>query len=280
MNWLTRIACRDFVVKQLLLAGVVAALAGCDKVEYHPYDGRISGATDINARNISKIESSCDGKDTVRFAVISDTQRYYDETHDLVKAINSRNDVDFVIHLGDLTDFGTTKEFQWMRDELQELSMPYVCLIGNHDCLGTGDYVFGKIFGDVNFSFTAGHVKFVCLNTNSREYDYTTAVPDFTFLHDEIASDSADAKVTATVVAMHAKPNSEQFDNNVKQIFENEIRKFKNLLFCLNGHEHRVTSEDVFNDGLIYYGCGDASDRSYLFFTICGSAYTYDVVEI
>ena len=33
-------------------------LTGCDLIDYHPYDVRISGETDVNAHNIEQIEAS------------------------------------------------------------------------------------------------------------------------------------------------------------------------------------------------------------------------------
>ena len=53
-----------------------------------------------------------------------------DETEDFVKEINKRNDIDFVIHGGDMSDFGLTKEFLWQRDIMNGLNVPYVALIG------------------------------------------------------------------------------------------------------------------------------------------------------
>ena len=38
--------------------------------------------------------------------MISDTQRWYNSTEDVVKALNARGDIDFVIHGGDQSDFG------------------------------------------------------------------------------------------------------------------------------------------------------------------------------
>lgn len=253
-------------------------LLGCRKFEYHPYDGRISGQTGINARNISKIEETCRDKDSICFAVISDTQRYYDETKELVCAINGMDSVDFVINLGDITDFGETKEFVMMRDVLGKLKKPYVCLIGNHDCLGTGKHVFRTIYGKENFAFTAGATRFVCINTNSREYDYTTAVPDFAFLKTQ--TDSFPPNVANTVVAMHAAPGSEQFDNNIAELFEERIRRFPNLMFCLNGHAHHVTFDILFNDGVVYYGCANAARRSILVFKVGKKGFTRYVVEL
>ena len=158
-------------------------LSACDIIDYHPYDARLDGTHDINARNMTRIEQACAGKKALKFVLISDTQRWYDETYEAVKSINARTDIDFVVHCGDLSDFGVTKEFEQQRDILEKLKVPYVVLLGNHDCLGTGADTFRWMFGDPNFSFNAGDTHFLCINTNAFEYDYSTVVPDFGYQH-------------------------------------------------------------------------------------------------
>ena len=70
-----------------------------------------------------------------------------------------------------MTDFGLTKEFQWQRDIMQKLDVPYVVIIGNHDCLGTGVSSYEKIFGAL-ISRSSPPVSSSCaLNTNSMEFD-------------------------------------------------------------------------------------------------------------
>ncbi len=244
------------------------SLSGCDLLDTHPYDANVDGACDINSRNMEQIEKNCAGRNEMRFAVISDTQRWYDETADLVKNINKRGDIDFVIHCGDLTDFGVTKEFEWMRRELEKFDMPYVCLLGNHDCLGNGIVVYRKMFGDENFSFTAGDTHFVCLNTNGLEFDYSEPVPDFQFIkHDQEAINS-DTTIRRTVVAMHAMPNSDQFSENLAELFQQEIMRYPGLDFCLCGHDHTTSIEYPFNDNFPYYRCGAAKKRSYFVITL------------
>lgn len=123
--------------KILIFSVLIFSLCSCELIDIHPYDGKIDGQTNLNSNNIAKIESLFANRDTIRFAVISDTQRWYDETEDEMASINRRGDIDFVIHCGDMTDFGVTKEFEWQRDILQKLRMPYVVLLGNHDCIGS-----------------------------------------------------------------------------------------------------------------------------------------------
>ena len=167
------------IIPYILAACSLCMVASCDTVfDVHPYDVQIDGDRNLNVTNIQKIEAAVKSKDTIRFAMISDSHQWLDDLKSEVNDINRRSDsLDFVIHCGDLTDFGATREFQWTRDHLQKLKIPFVALLGNHDCLGTGNQSYQKIFGNPDFSFIAGKVKFVCLNTNAIEFDYSRPVP-------------------------------------------------------------------------------------------------------
>ena len=195
-----------------------------------------------------------------------------------VNSINARTDIDFVVHCGDMSDFGATKEFVLQRDIMQRLNVPYVVVIGNHDCLGTGADAYRYIFGDMNFSFNAGNTHFVCLNTNALEYDYSVPIPDFEFIRAD--RENIPASVTHTVAVMHAMPYSEQFNNNVAEIFEQEVMKYPTLRFCLCGHDHSSKVLDLFGDGVSYYECGAAKRREYLVFTLKkDGGHSYEVVR-
>jgi predicted phosphodiesterase len=247
--------------------------------ESHPYDVSISGERDVNNKNISLIEAQTKGKKRLRFAMISDTQRAYDETVDAVNAINARGDIDFVINGGDISDFGVTKEFLMMRDIYNGFQMPNVCVIGNHDHLGSGLDTYRAVFGDTNFAFTAGNVRFICLNTNALEYDYSEAVPNFDFLDNELENLSPD--VEKTIFAMHVAPYNLIFNNNVAKAFEFYINRFPNVQFCLYGHDHTLRVDDLFDDGVLYYQCPDIQKRIYLVFTLHEDSndYDYEAVE-
>lgn len=262
----------------LLLALAGGLLSGCeDWFSYHPYDTRFSGETGINNRNIGKIEEACRNKDTLRFAFTGDTHGWYSDTKDLVASINEHDSVEFVIHGGDLTDTGTTKEFVWQREILAGLEKPYVALIGNHDFLGTGDEVFQKMYGEVDFSFIAARIKFVCLNTNATEYDYMAAVPNFDFMEEQMVADTA--LFDRTIVCMHARPYSSQFNNNVAKAFARYVELFPGIICCLNAHDHALSIDDIYGDSILYYGCESAERRSYFIFTITPGGLSYEVIR-
>lgn len=249
-------------------------LSSCELFEYHPYDTQNFDKTDVNATNIAEISQQDDSSDTLRFVLIGDTQRYYDETQRFVDKINQRNDIDFVIHGGDMTDFGLSKEYKWMYDILNTLNVPFVTLIGNHDVLGHGKNVYLEVFGDYNFSFVSHRTRFVCLNTNALEFDYATPVPDFDYMY-QFVNDTSD--VDQTIVVMHAPPYSDEFNNNSAPMFNYLVEQYKNVRFCVHAHNHRLETNDFFNNGIMYYGCEDISKRSYMVFTVTPDSYSYTV---
>jgi len=250
---------------------------GCNVVDIHPYDCNITGERDINTHHIKEIGQtlSSDVKE-FRFAFVSDTQRWYDETEDVVESINSKG-VDFVIHGGDLSDFGGTKEFLWQRDILNNLDAPWVALIGNHDCLGSGEQAHSVIFGAPNFHFIVGDVLFVCLNTNALEFDYTTPVPDFDYMS-TLLKNLPDS-IKRTVFVMHVRPYADQFNNNVTKVFDHYTREFPEVQFYLFGHEHKLFQTDLFNNDIMWYGTPSINCRQYYIFTLNNEGYSYEVVD-
>ena len=259
------------IMKKYVLILTTCLLSACDGVfDIHPYDVKFSGETGINKKQMAVIESQFKNSDTLRVAFISDTHLWLSDAREQVADVNKRN-VDFVVHCGDLTDTATAKEYEWSRDILLGLKSPFVALIGNHDYLGTGDQSYGVIYGDKDFSFIAGRVKFVCLNTNATEYDYLAAVPNFDFMEEEMVKDTA--RFDRTILVMHAPPYSDQFNNNVCKAFRHYLDYFPGLMFCVYGHNHDDVVEDIYNDGLLFYSIDCAQHRNYRIFTITPDGY-------
>ena len=265
---------RVTVISQFLL---LILFASCNLIEYHPYDLESKNQpSGINQTNINLLQKNDDEQDTVRFIFMGDTQRHYDETQDFVNAANKLNNIDFVIHGGDINDFGMSKEYVWIHDIMKKLKVPYVALIGNHDILGHGKDVYQKIYGDLNFSFAFRKTRFICLNTNALEFDYSTPVPDFDYMMGFL-KDSA--TIERTIVVMHAPPYSDEFNDNSALMFNYVIEHYKNPEFCIHAHNHVQSMNDLFNNGILYYGCDDISRRTFLLFTLAGNTYSYKTVK-
>lgn len=267
-------------VPQLFVWGIFALLlSSCSGgvFDTHPYDVDISGETGINARQMSVIESKFANKDTLRVAFISDTHLWLSDAKDQVEDVNRRKNIDFVVHCGDLTDTATEVEFEWSRDILSDLNYPFVALIGNHDFLGTGDQTYEVMYGPMDFSFIAGRVKFLCLNTNATEYDYLAAIPNFDWMEEEMTKDSD--RFDRTVIIMHAPPYSDQFNNNVCKAFRRYLDYFPGLMCCVYGHNHDDAVSDFYNDGLIFYGIDCAQHRNYRILTITPDGYEMEQIR-
>lgn len=278
---------------KIIMTGAVLAVmaASCDCFEYHPYSVSIDGERDINATMASYLESA--GLQVpFKFAFISDTQGSYDETAEALDIMVARGDIDFIVHGGDQTDFGLPKEFVWCRDQFISSGIPFLTVIGNHDCVGNGEDTFGYIYGPDNMSVNIGPLHLVLLNTVALEYDYSHPVPDFDFIErDRISVDSINAlhpdSITHTVVAMHSRPYDEQFNNNVAGPFNYYISQYPGMgitgderrSFCINGHNHFFDVSDIFDNGIPYFQCANAAKRMFFVFTITENSYEYEVVE-
>ena len=60
--------------KPLLLSFLCLLMGSCDMIDYHPYDVRINGETDVNAHNIAEIEQKCKDKTTIKFVTMGDSE--------------------------------------------------------------------------------------------------------------------------------------------------------------------------------------------------------------
>ena len=258
---------------------LVLLLSSCSGgvFDVHPYDVDVSGETGINKKQMAIIENKFANKDTLRVAFISDTHLWHSDARDQVDDLNKRTNIDFVVHCGDLTDTATEIEYEWSRGILMKLNYPFVALIGNHDYLGTGDQIYETMYGDMNFSFIDGRVKVVCLNTNSTEYDYMAAVPNFDWMEEEMVKDSA--KFDRTVIVMHAPPFSDQFNNNVCKAFRRYLDYFPGLMCCVYGHVHNDDFGPLYpNDDLIFWGIDCAEDRNYRILTVTPDGYEMEQI--
>ena len=108
----------------------------------------------------------------VKFAYLSDihiTENGASHINNLLRCIadiNAQPDIQFTVFGGDLTDFGTDREFAFTKKMLDELDHPYWVVAGNHDAKWSesGCNSFAKVFGYEHFDFEAGGIKFLGCN--------------------------------------------------------------------------------------------------------------------
>lgn len=279
------------IVSSMFLSALTLLPTACSNFEYGPYGAEISGDTHVIEKNLQAIEK-CRTELPLRFAFITDSHDYNDDMRDAIAAMEKRGDIDFLVHGGDLTDYGLPREFMWCRDAMESTDIPFVTILGNHDCLGNGEDTYEYIFGPKNYAFTVAGVHFVCLNTIALEYDYSEPVPDLNFIEADAASLDGQ-NITHTVVLMHSSPYDEQFNNNVAKPFNYYLKIYpgmgdddpridsgeqagsRRFGFCANGHNHNFSIKDIFGDGLLFYQGDSVDKRTFMVFTL-----TYDGYEM
>jgi Icc protein len=259
---------------------LLITLGSCEMFEFSPHEvlsrGKDKNLNQVYANQIQAL--GLEPTDTIRIALISDTQRFYDETEDVVTAINTRTSqqgkrIHFVIHAGDITDFGLADEYQWIHDRLKKLNMPYLAVIGNHDCLGNGKVIFEKKYGPHDYNVTIARNRFVFLNTNSLEYKKNIP-PNLGYL--QSALQDVDNYDNAFVVA-HVPPFDQDFDESKEAGFARLVRQYQ-VKYCLLGHQHNHRLHQPYGDGQKYLVIGSVQKRVYVVMTIIGQQVSYEVV--
>lgn len=239
---------------------LLLTLTGCTLFEYHPYEVRVpEDERDWNAKSIRRILAANYTDDTVTVLHMGDTQRFYDEVEDFVKSAN-RVEADFVLLAGDISDFGLNDEFQWIHDILKRLNKPYVAVVGNHDLLGNGQLVFEERYGPVDDAFTVNGIKFVLLNTNSREYSFDGAVPNIPWLTQELT----DPLTRHAVVVSHVPPYDADFDPSLEDKYVHALRSSGNVRVSLHAHRHAYQNAEYYQDGIQYIVSTSMDNRMYL----------------
>lgn len=207
----------------------------CNSDEYSPNQTFNRNSAHLsNEKQIALLQQKKPGS-TIRIAMSGDTQRSYNETKLFVDNVNARNDIDFVILNGDISDFGLLAEFDGIYKIYSRLDVPFIGVVGNHDLVANGRAVFEKMFGPLNFTFTYGPVKFVCHDTNGREYDFDGTTPNLTWLKSNLTLGNGIANLVAI---SHVPPIDADFDPALVAPYQTLFNQTPGLLASLHSHRH------------------------------------------
>ncbi|GEO06310.1 phosphoesterase [Adhaeribacter aerolatus] len=271
----------DYYRKPLLvvLMGLLLVFNSCELVEYSPYQVKLKESEkDLNRKNAEKIAAlGLKPTDTLRIALISDTQRFYDETEDFVQAINQRTEqkghkIHFVLHGGDISDFGLLEEYRWQHQILKKLKMPYLVVLGNHDCVANGDKVYANMYGPFEQVYQFARNRLILLNTNTMEF--TEDIVRLDFLENNLRDTENYDNV---IVLAHVSPFDEDYDRKKEAPYAQLIRQYR--AYPLHGHKHTHRIMQPYNDGINYMIIGSVSNRRYVELTIVGKKITHEVVD-
>jgi len=243
-------------------------LLSCDNIfEYSPYQVKVDKADkDQNYKNLDII-SKKSNKDFKPFKIVlfGDTHTYYDDFNDIVKELNKRSDFDFIVNMGDITLSGIYREFIWYSDIINKLNKPVLTIIGNHDCLANGEYVFKEMYGPTNFTFVYNNCKFVIFD--DIVWERNVKDPDFEWFNTNLKNDE---NYTQVISLSHIQPWDEQFSYGNELLF-NAILHNNNVKYSFHGHTHNYKKIKKYKDilGDVTYVTTEAgNDRGFLILTI------------
>lgn len=242
------------------------ALLGCNADEYSPNQVfNRNTATATNQKEIAALPQKPAGS-TLRIAVSGDTQRSYQEAKDFVDHINSRNDIDFVFLDGDISDFGLLLEFKGIFDIYDRLRVPFISVIGNHDLVANGRLIYERMFGPLNFTFNYAGIKFVCHDTNGREYDFNGQTPNINWLKENLKLEPG---ISHIVAIAHVPPTDADFDPKLVASYESLFNQTPGLLAGIYAHQHSKLSI-YYKDGtgVPFYITNAIVKRAYSIFEI------------
>jgi 3',5'-cyclic AMP phosphodiesterase CpdA len=250
------------------ITGLLAVVASVACLEYSPHAlPDDASERNLNAKAIRRIVAQPPPAE-LRFAVIGDTQLFYDEAEDAVARLNAVEDLAFAVQIGDLTHFGVVQEFRLMNEILDRLHAPHLVVVGNHDLLGNGGQIYDRMFGPRDFEFAWGAHRFVFLDTNSREYGFE-GVPRLGWLEAQLLDDGRpavqDAAGGRTFVFAHVPPDDGDFHPDLRPDYLALVRE-GGVGKAFYGHQHRPRDGD--HEGVPFHVADALDGRTVVVVTV------------
>lgn len=199
---------------------LLVVLVGCD-----PSPWIINPTSkNLTQKHLNKLTQKDPGEPgVVRFALLGDTQAVPEAYDDVMDRLSKREDLDFALIAGDLTDMGLQIEWTLFEIILNRMKFPVLTVVGNHDGLNHGKKIYKKTFGPLNYSFTFKGQKIVMWNNNGFEWKDI----DIEWLETEAIENS--------IVVSHQPPNSGSLPQEIEERWA-KIRP--RLTMSLHAHVH------------------------------------------
>ncbi len=222
-----------------LLSGLCAAwlcVPGC--IRSTPF-GSDPSVRDLTAKNLARLAAQTPPL-RYRFAALGDTHADYDNLNVTIDAINDRDDIEFVVIVGDMTVSGLLREFERSYEAYSRLDAPFLTVMGNHDALSNGPEIYRKMYGPYDYSFYYGQMKFVMFNSNTLELG--PHVPNRTWMSAQV-DDQGDAE-GVVLSAHHALMQPEDYpDGDVAEFYEALVQR-PGVAGVLHGHHEDFVLAD------------------------------------
>ncbi len=217
-------------IKILFSTLLILLLTAC-QYEISPWSTDVDCPSSVsvssNLDKLAAIEIQQGSITDYKVALLSDPQMYPGAFEDVIKRINNRDDVAFILLSGDLSESGLKAEIEWTCQSMKKSAKPIFAVVGNHDALGFGQQMWQQVFGPYDYSFTYQDSKFVAYNDNKYEFEN---VPDRNWLASEAMVADGETRLN-TIAVSHIAPWTEdlQLSEDLKQYGYD---------LTVHGHEH------------------------------------------
>lgn len=165
----------------------------------------------------------------IRLGLITDTHQNYQDLEAVVDILNSRSDLDGVVHLGDFTNEAMALEFKYFTEIILKLNKPFYILPGNHDLIGIGENLYKKIFGPLNHMVSLANFHLVFFNNNSLDSQV-----DWNWF--ETALNMKGTR--ASLVFMHINADNKDYFSAHQSEGIYQVATDTSTAMFLNGHNH------------------------------------------
>ncbi len=256
-------------------------LLGC-QLQYNPWEtstDRYDCPSYLIQKNINALNMYWDNKEThdsLKIAVLSDTHIWYNEFAEAVDLINARSDIDFVIHAGDMTEYGLIMEYKWFTDIAERFNKPWFAVIGNHDCLSHGLDIYKEIFGMDKFKFSlekddSTKYNFVFINNNSLEInasqEYNNNVVNW--INNSVVLPGYEGD-NIDILTAHIPPTSNVYFDNFTINHIDTLLVRNDIEMFLYGHTHSFHPPEETKKPYYTFGADCIEKREYYIITFYG----------
>lgn len=218
----------NLMLSFLFYFATLSLISSCGEPVYSPWQVNLpSDARELTAKNIARLPKREIG-DSFRIGLLSDPQGTPEELRVVVDMMNARDDLDFIVVLGDLTNDGRREEFLWAQKILDSSRVPWLTVIGNHDGLANGKLIYRDLLGPFDYVFEHGGVRFLMWNNNHLEFP--GEAPNWDWL-------SSHAKPGAVVMA-HMPPIAEDVFSETEVVSWKERLEDLGVSASVHGHRH------------------------------------------
>jgi len=264
----------NLAIRGLFIISILTISACEEYFEYSPYAANVNSSyknTDIkNLNNIVKADTL--KKEEYRFAVIADSHYSFYELNGAIKNINRDENLDFVIVNGDIADHGYLKEYELFHENMENLTIPYLTVIGNHDYRSNGDKIYKDMYGELNKTFTYNNNLFILFDDVFWESNKN---PEMNWLENTLANNN---KYENVFVISHIPPYSRQFTDKYEMQYRKLMLQYE-VDLSIHGHIHRYEYGDYYGDGMQYLAVETILNKEYVIITVSNNEIKVETIN-